>query len=191
MVFHYGGKYVSEEELKNKGKPRDNATPFREPGQAVFSVIANGGCIILLAILIAVLWYVAKPDWKTFGFQIGIASVISVVLLIPHEFLHAVCFREDVYLYFNLKTMLVFVYGSESMSKCRFIFMSLLPNIAFGILPYLLFLTHRGWLLCGLVGAFCTSMGFGDYINVFNAITQMPRGAKTYLYGFHSYWYME
>ena len=32
-------------------------------------------------------------------------------------------------------------------------------------------------------------MGFGDYMNVFNALTQMPRGARTYLYGFHSYWY--
>ncbi len=33
------------------------------------------------------------------------------------------------------------------------------------------------------------AMGFGDYINVFNALTQRPNGGKTYLNGFHSYWY--
>ena len=191
MVFHYGGKFVSEEELQRKGKPRDNATPFREPGQTVFSLIANGGCILLFAFLMAIIWFWGKPDLKALGIQMGIASVISLALLIPHEFLHAICFKEDVYLYYNPKTMLVFVYGTESMSKYRFIFMSLLPNLVFGLIPYILFLLHHDWLLCGLVGAFCISMGFGDYINVFNAASQMPKGAKTYLYGFHSYWYME
>lgn len=191
MVFHYGGKFVSEEDLQSKGKLHVDATPFQEPGQAVFSLIANGGCILLLALLLILLWYMAKPDWKTFGIQMGAASIISVALLIPHEFLHAICFREDVYLYYNPKSLLLFVYGTESMSKFHFIFMSLLPNIAFGLIPYVVFLVHHEWLLCGLIGAFCISMGFGDYINVFHALTQMPGDAKTFLYGFHSYWYKE
>ena len=33
-------------------------------------------------------------------------------------------------------------------------------------------------------------MGSGDYYNIINALTQMPRGARTYLHGFHSYWYL-
>ena len=33
-------------------------------------------------------------------------------------------------------------------------------------------------------------MGIGDYYNVINALIQMPKGARTYLYGFHSYWYL-
>ena len=33
-------------------------------------------------------------------------------------------------------------------------------------------------------------MGIGDYYNIINALIQMPKGAKTYLYGFHSYWYL-
>jgi len=191
MIFHYGGKFVSEEDLQGKGELRDDATPFQEPGQAVFSLIANGGCIILLAILLILLWHMAKPDWRAFGVQMGAASIISVALLIPHEILHAICFREDVYMYYNPKSLLLFVYGTESMSKFRFIFMSLFPNVVFGLIPYVIFLMHHEWLLCGLTGAFCISMGFGDYINVFNAITQMPGDAKTFLYGFHSYWYKE
>ena len=190
MIFHYGGKYESEEDLKSRGRERENATPFREPDQKVFAVIANGGSLLLFGILLIILWLAAKPDLRELGMQTGIAAFISLVLLVPHEFLHAICFRKDVYLYFSPKSMLAFVYGPESMSKSRFIFMSLLPNLVFGLIPYLLFLAHPDWLLCGLVGVFCIGMGFGDYINVFNAATQMPRGAKTYLYGFHSYWYM-
>ena len=36
----------------------------------------------------------------------------------------------------------------------------------------------------------CIGMGAGDYINVFNAATQMPKNALTYLNGFNSYWYI-
>ena len=41
-----------------------------------------------------------------------------------------------------------------------------------------------------VLGALTIGMGFGDYYNVHNALTQMPKGARTYLYGFHSFWYL-
>ena len=34
------------------------------------------------------------------------------------------------------------------------------------------------------------SMGVGDYYNVFNALTQMPKGARCFLERQSSYWYM-
>ena len=42
----------------------------------------------------------------------------------------------------------------------------------------------------GSLGAFSIAAGAGDYYNVFNALTQMPKGARTYMHGMHSYWYM-
>ncbi|MPM79985.1 hypothetical protein SDC9_127028 [bioreactor metagenome] len=75
------------------------------------------------------------------------------------------------------------------MSKARFIIMSLLPNIVFGIGPYIIGLIIKNNVLTTL-GIFATSMGCGDFINVYNAITQMPKGARTYLHKFNSYWYM-
>ena len=39
-------------------------------------------------------------------------------------------------------------------------------------------------------GVMAISAGFGDYMNVFHALTQMPKNARTYLYGFHSYWFL-
>ncbi|MBR4395108.1 MAG: DUF3267 domain-containing protein, partial [Eubacteriaceae bacterium] len=78
----------------------------------------------------------------------------------------------------------------ETMSKRRFIFMSLLPNIVFGFIPYVLWLIFPDWVFLAIFGALNISSGAGDYINVFNGLTQMPRGSRTYIYGMHSYWYM-
>ena len=43
------------------------------------------------------------------------------------------------------------------------------------------------WL--GIFGALAIGAGAGDYINVFNALTQVPKGGLIYMCGFHSYWY--
>ena len=189
MKLHYGGKFRTEEDFKTRGKHHEGAVALREPSQTVFAIVANAGCIVVLIILLVIIYVLGGKGFREFAPKIGIAAIISMITLIPHEFLHAVCFKEDVYLYYDPSKSLVFVHGTESMSKYRFVFMSMLPNIVFGIIPFVLFLLNHNWLLSGMIGAFCISMGFGDYINVFNALTQMPKGAKTYLYGFHSYWY--
>ena len=93
-------------------------------------------------------------------------------------------------MYTNLRHGMLFVVGPEKMSKGRFIFMSLLPNIVFGFIPFILFLIWPQLGVLVSLGAVSIPMGGGDYINVFNALTQMPKGAKTYLCRFNSYWYM-
>lgn len=85
---------------------------------------------------------------------------------------------------------MLFVVGTETMSKGRFVFMSLLPNLVFGAIPYLVFLIWPEQTFLGTLGLMALSMGAGDYYNVFNALTQMPKGARTYLHQFHSYWYL-
>ena len=116
--------------------------------------------------------------------------IVSTLCLFPHEFIHAICFREDVYLYTNLKNGMLFVTGTEDMSKFRFVFMSLLPNFVFGFVPFILFMINPSWGFAGTLGALSIPMGAGDYLNVFNAIRQVPKGAKIYMSGMHSYWYM-
>ena len=93
-------------------------------------------------------------------------------------------------MYTNLKQGMMFVVGPEDMSKTRFVLMSLCPNIVFGLIPFVLFLINPQWRVLGTMGAMAITMGAGDYLNVFNALTQMPKGARTYLYEFNSWWYM-
>ena len=85
---------------------------------------------------------------------------------------------------------MVFVLETETMSKKRFIFMSLLPNLVFGFLLYCLSFLGTKYLMFALWGVIAVAMGAGDYYNVFNALTQMPKGARTYLYQMNSYWYI-
>ena len=58
------------------------------------------------------------------------------------------------------------------------------------MIPFVLFLIQPEWGILGAMGAMAIPMGAGDYLNVFNALTQMPKGARTYLHGFNSWWYM-
>ena len=58
------------------------------------------------------------------------------------------------------------------------------------IIPYILFLIFPQFVGLGLFGIICIGMGFGDYLNIYNAIKQMPKNSKTYLCGMHSYWYL-
>lgn len=86
--------------------------------------------------------------------------------------------------------MMLFVTGPEDMTKGRFIFMSLLPNLIFGFIPYIIAMFNPSFIILGFFGALSISAGIGDYINVFNTLTQVPKGALVYLHGFNSYWYL-
>ena len=189
MKLHYGGKYEKEEDLKGEKIFHEGSVAFKEPEATKFAILANAGSFVVSIILLVIIGFVSGRGIRDILIRVGFAGIISMALLLPHEFLHALCFKEDVYLYLDPAKMLAFVHGTEDFSKARFVFMSLLPNIVFGVIPYVLFLIHPQWLLLGMTGAVCIGMGCGDYINVFNALTQMPKGSKTYLYGFHSYWH--
>ena len=191
MKLHYKGKYDGKEESLPHGEHHPGAVQFREPEPKKFMLIANGGALLAAAVLLAVFFFRARNELSDLSalIQIWVACALFFVTLIPHEILHASCFKGDVYLYTWLKRGALFVVGPEDMSKGRFIFMSLLPNLVFGFVPFLAFLIWPNLTAAGMLGVLAISSGFGDYLNVFHALTQMPKGARTYLYGFHSYWY--
>ena len=189
MKFHYEGKYDGNEAaLPRRKRHEPYAQQFKEmENMKKLAIFANILAVVILIVLFIPV--VIKFRIGTFSASSLIWFILPLLVLFPHELLHAVCFKEDVYMYTNLKQGLMFVIGPESMTKSRFIFMSLLPNIVFGLIPYLagLIFGHGG---LAAFGAITTAMGAGDYYNVFNAATQMPKGSRTYMYGFHSFWYM-
>ena len=186
MVFHYMGKYnLNPDELPCL-EHEPNAVPFKEPKDSKTLGLASNGIALGLAVLTIglLLWRGGMGAWNQWGVLLALAAAV------PHEFLHALCFRDDVYMYTNLRHGMLFVVGPERMSRGRFVFMSMLPNLVFGFLPFALFLLWPKLRLLGVMGAVSIPMGAGDYMNVFNALTQMPKGARTYLHQFHSFWYM-
>ena len=88
----------------------------------------------------------------------------------------------------SLVALLAAHYLAKTQEACDAVSL-VLAALTFGLLPYVLGLTLDVPLLAA-TGSVSLSMGAGDFYNVYNALTQMPRGAKTYLHKFNSYWYM-
>ena len=186
----YMGKYSGNPDDLPTQTYREGSVKFKEPEtMKKLAIIANIGALIV-AVFTLGLFYLRGGIGMFGNFGIPVGFLLVVVTMLPHEYLHAICFKEEVYVYTNLKQGLLFVVGPEAMTKGRFIFMSMLPNLVFGFLPYILFMIWPNLVVLGALGALAIPAGFGDYMNVFNAATQMPKGSLTYLYKTNSYWFM-
>ena len=193
MKFHYAGKYDMNPDSLPHDEHEPSAVRFKEPdSMKKLTIVLNALSVIILA-LFAVLLFVrcgSELLFKFMGMGMLIGALLSIVCFVPHEFLHAICFKDDVYMYTNLKQIMLFVSGTERMSKSRFIFMSLLPNIVFGFIPFIIAMIFPSLTILGTFGVFSIASGVGDYCNVFNALTQVPNGAKIYMHKLNSYWFM-
>ena len=190
MKLHYMGKFNLDPHSLPHGEYQEGAVPFKEATDSKrLSMIATVISVVIFVVLGVAAILRSTAVFKEHYLQALLALWVSILTLFPHELLHAICFKGDVYLYTNWSQGMLFVVGPETMSKTRFVILSLLPNLILGILPYVVgMIIPNAFLLT--FGVMTTSMGAGDYYNVFNALTQMPKGARTYLYEFHSYWYI-
>lgn len=186
MKLYFKREYDGNPESLPSREHIPGAVKFKEFEDVTkLGIFANLLALGIMAVLAVIMvWRSGKLEFSIWG------CLCSLVVLFPHELLHAVCFKGEVFLYTAWKRGMLFVVGTETMSKSRFIFMSLLPNLVFGALPFTVFLIWPDQFFLGTLGLMSLAMGAGDYYNVFNALTQMPRGARTYLHQFHSYWYL-
>lgn len=191
MKLHYRGKYNLDPTTLPTCKHQPNAVKFKEVDSTKeLADIANDIAIALMILLSIPVYLKYKGSLFDYFDEMMVGAMLPLLTMFPHELLHALCFKEDVYLYTNFKQGLLFVVGCETMSKQRFIFMSLLPNIVFGFMPYMISFLGIQYLTLAVLGVIAIGMGAGDYYNVFNALIQMPKGARTYLYQMNSYWYI-
>lgn len=186
MKLVYKGGFDGNPESLPGREHIPGAVPFKEfQDIKKFAVIMNvAACVVVIGLMVLLFLRGGVQGYSLAG------CILALLSLFPHEILHGLCFKEEVYLYTCWSKGLLFVTGQETMSKGRFIFMSLFPNLVFGFVPYLLFMIHPQWKVFGTLGAIAIGMGVGDYYNVFNAATQMPKGARTYMDKFNSFWYM-
>ena len=187
MKLHYKGKFDGNEDKLPSGEleKHPNAVKFKEIDNInKLMVIMNIVAFVVLIILDGVyIWRIGSVEQVNW-----IGLILACLTLFPHELLHAICFKENVEMY--LANGGAFVCGNETMSKTRFVFMSMLPNVVFGFIPFSIFLFFPHLTILGTLGFVAISMGVGDYYNVFNALTQMPKGARCFMEKQNSYWYM-
>lgn len=192
MKLIYKGKYTGKVEEFESAKKVKNAIKYKEVETLedmvkILTIPANILQILLIIITLLIIGF-DNFDKKIIIFLCSF--VLSVLLMIPHELLHAICYKEKVYMYTNLKQMMLFIIGEDHLSKWKFVFMSLLPNLLFGFIPYVLFLINNDLLFLGFLGMVSITYGMGDYYNIWNTIRQVPKNGLVFAKGHNSYWYV-
>lgn len=186
MKLIYKGKFDGDINSLPIREHEKGAVKFKEfDDMKKLALFANVLSLVITVICLALL--LLRGGFGNFSL---LGCIFPLLSLYPHELLHAVCFKETVYMYTNLKQGMMFVVCPENMSKTRFVLMSLCPNIVFGFIPFILFMFCPEWSFLGTFGALAIGMGAGDYYNVYNCLTQVPKGGKVYMYGMNSYWFM-
>ncbi len=186
MKFHYAGKYSGDPADLPCAEPVPGAVQFKEAKDTKeLGKIANSISVILLVVTFLIIFLRADD----FSFSI-LAVVLYILSLLPHEFLHAICYKEDVYMYQDLKHGMLFVTGTEKWTKGRFILKCLLPGFVLGVIPFAAFLINPDLLMLGEFGAMGIAGAAGDFYNAYNAIKQMPKRSMAYMDSEHTYWYM-
>ena len=196
MKLHWGGSFDGDESILPVREIEPGATKFKEPDMRTFGIIANVFALVLLMVF-AVLLHVRGVGLPTYtgenalvGMLYSFALLVAFFLSIPvHELLHAIWFKGDVSMYI-WKSLGMFVTSTDDISKKRFIVMSLFPVCMLGIIPFLFVMMFPQFKLLGWFAVHSLSGGAGDFINIFNAATQVPRNGRIYMNGTKTYWYV-
>ena len=195
MKIIYKGFFRDNSQLPVGVLPK-NAVRIKAP-ESLYKQIAVSVITFIPAGLLVGLFvlgsYLLHGDLSSAGFN-GWGMGVVLLTFIPHEILHAVCFGRGAEVELFARPPALLVTCVKPLSKARFIFMSMLPNLVFGWIPLLV------WMLlpyCGGVShllftasVFAILLGGGDYMNVFYTLFQQPRGSMQQISGINSYWFM-
>ena len=99
MKLIYKGKFNGDVDSIPHGEHKPGAVKFKEPEDPKkLGILANGIAIAIIFITLA--GVIFRSGIKSFGFT---GVFLSYLTLIPHEILHAICFKDEVYFYTNFK----------------------------------------------------------------------------------------
>lgn len=199
------GRYKNESQILHGLLPT-NAIQFEEPDKMIIAFFR--GTLIFVPFLIIIIFiifakfklcdnYMEFQNAKALPHSICIAAVISILLVLLHEILHAICFPKKVQkeIWFILKGLSAFVYCNHPMSKRKYLWLCICPNVFLGIVPFFLWLilshNFNNFMsqLILFVSLFNMFSGIGDYYNIYLTLKQVPKNSIIQNYGIHTYWY--
>lgn len=197
---------LEKEKLLITENPR-NAVEFKEC-DSVGGVFVGGGIIALpfLILITLIMIYCIVCQYKeqegsviSCAVLMGLFGIVMVLFAVQylHELLHAIFYPRTAKkeIWYTKKGNALFVYCKAHITKKRFIWICLAPNVILGMLPFAIFVCIQGvisiyfFVPAIIISYFTMIMGIGDYYNVYNALCQVPKGGIIYNNGLHSYWY--
>jgi hypothetical protein len=111
MKLIYKGKYKGVVEEFESSKNIKNAVKYKEADTLeemakIITIPAN----ILQFVLLVIVFIIGRfNDFEYTLLMLVIAFLLSLLTMIPHELLHGICYKNKVYLYTNLKQLMLFV----------------------------------------------------------------------------------
>ena len=201
--IHLLGDFKNLDQL-TKGRFLTHKAVQFEEGNSFRDIIIQGLKIVipLCAIMVIMAIIRLKELHNTDEYSIvtaiwiALAAASTYLLAYVHEFIHALCYplKAEKQVWRMLDQGAFFVYCESLTSKTRFILMSFAPALILGIIPYIFWLIFPTLLpftpsiMLLVVSILMTVMAMGDYVNIYNAIVQVPKNAQIFNFGFHSYW---
>ncbi|EJT6612660.1 DUF3267 domain-containing protein [Clostridium perfringens] len=200
MKLIWKGKFNGVEDLPIGELPK-NAVRFEEPESAEELAKETRRFLIPVVIFLLIVIFLRIKINGFFGVS-DVINIFGIILIpfsiLPHEYLHAIFFPKDaeVEMWYSIKQILALVTSTTAITKKRFIFLSLFPNIVFGFLPLIIWIFIPSYMsfISGILftfGFISLIMGVGDFMNIYNTIKQVPKGAMTQISGFNSYWFFK
>lgn len=192
----YMGKFTEESQIIRSELPLD-AVKFKEP-KSISKLILYGTFVSTPILILTTILFVLKQGniFELSFFTFFISMALNFPLMFVHELVHALSFPKEVQteIWTKFDEAALFVTFYEPITKIRFIMMSLAPAIILGFVPFTLYL--MGWFdfnstlsaIIGLTSWLMILSGVGDYLNVFNAVKQVPKNGFVFNHGIHSYW---
>ena len=98
MKLHYRGKYNLDPATLPTCKHQTNAVKFKEVDSTKeLAVIANGIAIALMILLAIPVYLKYKGLLFDYFDEMMVGAMLPLLTMFPHELIHALCFKEDVY----------------------------------------------------------------------------------------------
>lgn len=203
LNIHIKGELKNEEQLMKEKELPEKAIQFKE-GKTLNDAFNLGFVLslpIMLPMIIVSIMRCSGIDKQVeFDISFVVAAVITVIsgklLIYLHECIHAIFYpiKAEKTVWKYTKQVAYFIYCDAKISKIRFIILSLAPSVILGIIPFFIWyiaapMLEVEWIVCIMILTWMmTFMSMGDFANAFHAMKQVPKGAKVFNYGMHSYW---
>ena len=122
--------------------------------------------------------YVVGIAFNKIAFFIGVG--MSIVFLVVHELIHALCCPRDTTVFVYLTSSGIGCVPACGLKKKRYLLVALMPTIVLGVIPFIIWICFPGMnvIISSILFAFSIgslSMCVGDIYNAFLAAFKMNR----------------
>ena len=200
LNIRFKGICKNEEEIKKNSKLYKNSIMFKEE-ETIKEHVKKGEKIMIPIAIIMFIVTLITADIKNIELEFDLIDIIiSILMLIPlvilFEAIIALTYplkaNKDIYI--SQKDLTIYLISNSLVSKKRFILICLMPIILLAVIPYtimILFMNAIPIIIIKLIyisSALTCIISSSIIVDIYNTIKQVPKGAKVFNYGFHSYW---